>query len=203
MNWIILLQNIWHVIYVFSYFIPIIFLHELGHFIAAKLCHCGVDVVSIGFGKPIYRKEIGRVIFQISPWLLGGYCKLKNELCNSNERDSFTNLSYTKKVIITTAGVIINIITGYITFFIGNRILNIPLIFFGCASISAGMVNLLPIPALDGSYLVLVWLEKFYGKEKGYSLMEKICRIGFIVVMGLNIISLPYAIYLIIHGYLI
>ena len=34
--------------------IVIIALHELAHFAAAKLCKCGVSVVSLGFGRPIF-----------------------------------------------------------------------------------------------------------------------------------------------------
>jgi len=38
------------------------------------------------------------------------------------------------------------------------------------------------------------------GKEKGYALITKICRVGFIVIMTLNIICLPWLIYLFYIG---
>ena len=63
-----------------------------------------------------------------------------------------------------------------------------------------GITNALPIPALDGSYPILVWLEKLKGKEKGYALMNKMCRWGFIILMALNIACLPYLFYLIKSG---
>ncbi len=35
-----------------------IFIHEFGHFIAARLCGLQVDAFSIGFGPPIWRRKI-------------------------------------------------------------------------------------------------------------------------------------------------
>jgi len=171
-----------------------IFTHELGHLIVAKKCGCTVDIFSIGFGKPFYRKEIGNTIYQIAPVILGGYCKLKDEVKSSNEGDAFTNLIYRKKVMITIAGCLVNIISGLICILIGTKLNIWNLVYFGFISTSLGVTNLLPIPALDGSYLYLVWLEKYMGKEKGYTLMEKLINIGFKILMILNILCIPYII---------
>jgi membrane-associated protease RseP (regulator of RpoE activity) len=97
-----------------------------------------------------------------------------------------------------TSGCLINIITGLITYYLGRYLHNYFLYLFGYLSIVLGIGNLLPIPALDGSYPILVWLEKIYGKEKGYELMTNINRIGFIILMALNLACIPWLIYLII-----
>jgi membrane-associated protease RseP (regulator of RpoE activity) len=133
---------------------------------------------------------------------LGGYCKLKDELEFSGDKDSFTNLTYSKKLFITVAGCLVNILIGIPCYIIGLKILNFNLFYFGAISLGLGITNLLPIPALDGSYPFLVWLEKFYGKEKGYTIMSKICRIGFIILMTANIFYLPYLFYLLWKGIL-
>lgn len=181
----------------FLFLIITIFLHELAHLIAAKLCKCKVEVFSIGFGKPIlFSKKFKDTIYQFTPWIIGGYCKLKDELICSRSKYSFTNLPYYKKVIITLAGCAINIVTGLISVFLGALINNYDLMYFGILSALLGATNLIPFPALDGSYIVLVWLEKLYGKRKGYDLMNKLCQFGFKVLIILNILSVPLIIYL-------
>ena len=178
-----------------------IFLHELAHLVAAKYCKCKVEVFSIGFGPAIFKKKIGETIYQIALIPIGGYNKLKDEVSYSRSKHAFTNLPYRKKMIIILAGCAINIITGVIAALIGHILFNYNLIYFGILSITLGISNLLPIPALDGSYPILVWLEKLYGKKRGYAKMEKIVRVGFIIIMALNIACIPYLIYLLrIHS---
>ena len=180
--------------------IIIIIFHETAHLIVAKLCKCDVEKFSIGFGPAIIRKKIGGTIYQLSPILLGGYNKLKGELKASKDPKAFTNLPYRKKCLIAMAGIIVNILTGLIAIYLGMLFNIYNLIYFGFISIMLGITNAIPFPALDGSYLILVWLEKIYGKEKGYFIMGIICKIGFIIIMMLNIIFLPILIMLIRNG---
>jgi len=180
--------------------ILIIFCHEFAHLLVAKKCGCGVDVFSIGFWKPFYRKEYKGTIYQISFLLLGGYCKLRDELTNSQDSQSFTNQPYHKKVLIALAGVTTNMIIGLLILYLGRLFHINKLIYFGYLSFLLGATNALPFPALDGSYPILVWLEKFYGKEKGYKLMGIICRIGFIILIVLQVACIPWIINLIKNG---
>jgi regulator of sigma E protease len=57
----------------------VVFVHELGHFIAARLCGIDVDAFSIGWGKPILKKKIGTVEYRLGLFPLGGYCKMRGE----------------------------------------------------------------------------------------------------------------------------
>jgi len=174
-----------------------IFLHELGHLFMAKLCGCKVEVFSLGFWKPVlWWRKIKGTIYQITPWLLGGYCQLKDELSASKDKDSFSNLPYRKKVLISVAGCAINVILGAIFIPLGLMWAHYSFYFFGFLNLTLGIINMIPFPALDGSYLYLVWLEKFYGKKKGYVLMNKLCKIGFISIMVLNVLSIPYIVWL-------
>ena len=53
-----------------------IFVHELGHFLAARALGLVADVFSIGMGKAIWKRKVGETTFQIG-WLpLGGYVAL-------------------------------------------------------------------------------------------------------------------------------
>ena len=177
-------------------------LHELGHLFAAKAVKCEVEVFSIGFGKPIFQKKIGKTVYQIAWIPVGGFCKLQDELVFSKKKHIFPNLPYSQKLLVVLAGCAVNIITGIIAFAIGHFSHIYAFLYFGFFSVLLGLSNLLPIPALDGSYPVLVWLEKPYGKEKGYLLMAKICRVGFIILMILNIISIPLIIQMAMKGML-
>lgn len=55
---------------------PLIFFHELGHFLFAKLFNVRVEVFSIGFGPKILKKVIGETQYAISIIPLGGYVKM-------------------------------------------------------------------------------------------------------------------------------
>lgn len=178
--------------------IIIIFLHEMGHLISAKMVGCGVEKFSVGFGKPIYSKKICGTTYQITPWLFGGYCAVEGECAMTNSPSAFSNLRYRDKVIMITAGCVVNLITGLIALGIFKymHLESYALWLFGYLSVWLGITNLIPFPALDGSYPILVWLEKLMGKEKGYKLMGKIVKIGFKILMTLNIISVGFLIWL-------
>jgi regulator of sigma E protease len=57
----------------------VVFVHELGHFIAARLMGIDVEAFSIGWGKPLVKKKIGAVEYRLGMFPLGGYCKMKGE----------------------------------------------------------------------------------------------------------------------------
>ncbi|MDR2966009.1 MAG: site-2 protease family protein [Treponema sp.] len=55
----------------------VVFIHELGHFLAARLCKIKVDAFSVGWGNPILKKKIGEVEYRLGMFPVGGYCKFK------------------------------------------------------------------------------------------------------------------------------
>ncbi len=68
--------------FVISYIIPalvllgiLIFVHELGHFLLAKLCGVRVLKFSLGFGPKLIGKKIGDTEYVLSALPLGGYVK--------------------------------------------------------------------------------------------------------------------------------
>ena len=177
-----------------------ILIHEASHLLAAKAVKCKVEIFSVGFGKPLWKKIYKGTIYQVCPILFGGYCKLANEMKYSRSKYAFTNLRYRDKCLISIAGVLSNFILGNITIALGIYFSNMKIYYFGIISIMLAITNIIPFPALDGSYLFLVWLEKFYGKKKGYALMEKICKIGFVILMILNVLCVPLIVVLYLKG---
>ena len=57
-----------------------VFVHELGHFVAAKLSGVAVETLSLGWGPPLVRFKRRGTTYQISWFLIGGYCKMRGEL---------------------------------------------------------------------------------------------------------------------------
>lgn len=172
----------------------LIITHELGHYAAARSVHCKVETVSLGFGKPIlYAKQIGKTIYQITPWILGGFVKLEGELEFSKSPTAFTNLRYLDKLLIAGAGCYINLLTGMWALMLGYIFNCYFLFLYGCLGVSLGIGNMLPfIPALDGSYTWMFALEKVCEKEKALKVIKKINFVSMIILMILNVFCLPY-----------
>lgn len=57
----------------------LIFVHEFGHFIIAKLFNVKVEKFSLGFGPKLFGKQIGETEYLLSAFPLGGYVKMFGE----------------------------------------------------------------------------------------------------------------------------
>ena len=100
----------------------LIFFHELGHFTAARFFGVQVDVFSIGFGKKLYTRMIGKTQWSISAIPLGGYVKMKGQDDTDPSKKSFDEDSYNAKkpwqrIIILLAGPFANFLMAFILYF--------------------------------------------------------------------------------------
>ncbi|WQS69488.1 RIP metalloprotease RseP [Helicobacter pylori] len=75
----------------------LIFVHELGHFVIARICGVKVEVFSIGFGKKLCFFKLFGTQFALSLIPLGGYVKLKGMDKEENEENHQANDSYAQK----------------------------------------------------------------------------------------------------------
>jgi len=96
----------------------LIFFHELGHFTAARFFGVQVDVFSIGFGKKLYSKMIGKTEWGISAIPLGGYVKMKGQDDTdptkvSYDKDSYTSKKPWQRIIILLAGPFANFLMAF------------------------------------------------------------------------------------------
>lgn len=58
---------------------PLVVVHELGHFLFAKLFNVKAEAFSIGFGPRVWKRQIGETEWRVSAIPLGGYVKLLGE----------------------------------------------------------------------------------------------------------------------------
>lgn len=102
----------------------IIFIHELGHFLAAKWCDVHVNMFSIGFGPavPFCQYKWGETTYKIGIIPLGGFVQMvgegdggDNEEAEDDPR-SFRKKTVGQRMLIISAGVVMNIILGMACF---------------------------------------------------------------------------------------
>ena len=96
----------------------LIFIHEGGHFIVAKLCKIKVKEFAIGFGPTIWKKQGKETKYALRLIPLGGFVNLEGEDERSEEEGSFSEASILKRMAIIVAGGLVNIIFGLAVYFI-------------------------------------------------------------------------------------
>src|SRR3990170_2211103 len=92
----------------------LVFIHELGHFIVAKLSGVGVLKFSLGFGPKIIGIKRGETEYLISALPLGGYVKMMgespdDEVSPENKEKSFTFKPISKKAAIVASSPLMNL----------------------------------------------------------------------------------------------
>ena len=99
----------------------LIFFHELGHFTAARFFGVQVDVFSIGFGKKLISRQIGKTEWTFSMIPLGGYVKMKgqddtNPSFVSYDEDSYNVKRPWQKIVILLAGPFANFLLAFLLY---------------------------------------------------------------------------------------
>jgi regulator of sigma E protease len=100
----------------------LIFVHEFGHFIAARACGVGVEKFSIGFGPKVFGWKRGETDYMLSAIPLGGYVKMIGEepdapLTEDEKKYSFTHKEVWKRFIIVAAGPFFNFFLAIVLYF--------------------------------------------------------------------------------------
>ena len=96
----------------------LILIHELGHFLVAKLCKVKVNEFAIGFGPLIWKKQGKETKYAIRLLPLGGFVSMEGEEERSEDQRSFSKASIPKRIAICSAGAVVNILFGIIVYFI-------------------------------------------------------------------------------------
>lgn len=120
-----LFSNLWSIFWVIVFFGGSIFVHELGHFWAAKRRGLKVERFSIGFGPKIFGWKKGETEYRVSLFPLGGYVALPQladmsaiEGKSKLDSASIKAISYSDKMIVLVMGAVFNLIFAFILAFI-------------------------------------------------------------------------------------
>ena len=95
-----------------------IFFHELGHFATAKRAGVKVNEFSIGMGPKIISKTFGETDYSLRLLPIGGFVAMEGEDEESEDDRRFMACPVWKRIIITSAGAIMNLILGFAVVFI-------------------------------------------------------------------------------------
>jgi len=103
-----------------------IFVHELGHFLAARWLGFKVEVFSIGFGPAIWKRKVGGTVYQVAWIPLGGYVslpqldpsgmeRLQGESETSEEEQAnLSDKSPWKRIVVSAAGPLGNVVLAVV-----------------------------------------------------------------------------------------
>lgn len=225
----------------------LIFIHEGGHFLVAKLCKVKVNEFAIGFGPTIWKKQGKETKYALRLIPLGGFVNMEGEEEESDDARSFTRASIPKRIGIVIAGATVNIIFAIVVYFIlsiifaaqnpgdfqnpiqfafektggfiGSTFEGLGKLFTGqigldqmmgpvgiseivantsglfeffnmmaIISLSLGITNLLPIPALDGGKILLLIIEAIRRKPLKQKTELTIQLLGFCFLIMLSIL---------------
>lgn len=95
-------------------FAVLIFVHELGHFIAAKLLGVKVLEFALGMGPKLVSKQWGETVYSLRIFPIGGFCSMEGEDKEAVSERSFSRKKPWKRFIILVAGAAMNILLGFV-----------------------------------------------------------------------------------------
>ena len=99
----------------------LIFFHELGHFLMARIVGVKVEVFSIGFGKKLLCKKFGETNWCLSAVPLGGYVQMKgqddsNPYLKCSDPDSYTSKTPFERILILLGGPGFNFLLAFLIY---------------------------------------------------------------------------------------
>lgn len=94
----------------------LIFVHELGHFLAAKASGVRVNEFSMFMGPAIFKKKVGDTLYALRCIPIGGYCAMEGENEDTDDPHSFQKAAWWKRLIILVAGSFMNFVIGFLIF---------------------------------------------------------------------------------------
>ncbi|MDO5153300.1 MAG: site-2 protease family protein [Eubacteriales bacterium] len=100
------------VVFAIILFSILIFVHELGHFVAAKLSGVQVNEFSMFMGPALWKKQVGETLYAIRLIPIGGYCAMEGEDGVSDNPRAFGKAAWWKRLIILVAGAAMNFLVG-------------------------------------------------------------------------------------------
>ncbi len=92
----------------------LILIHELGHFVTAKLCNVQVNEFALFMGPVIFKKQVGETQYSLRSIPIGGFCAMEGEDEQSDNPRAFGRAVWWKRLLILLAGVAMNFLVGFL-----------------------------------------------------------------------------------------
>ena len=109
----------------------LIFIHEFGHYITARLFHITIEEFSIGMGPRLlsYESKKTKIIYSLAMFPIGGFVMMPGEDGESEEYatdpNTFDKKPAWKRFIVVLAGAAVNIIAGFLAMILLTAIINV------------------------------------------------------------------------------
>lgn len=113
-NGVIIILNVLLIIIVVLLFGLIIFIHELGHFVTAKLSGITVHEFAIGMGPTLIHFQKGETKYALRLLPIGGFCAMEGEDEESDDPGAFGNKPVWKRILVVIMGGVMNIVLGLV-----------------------------------------------------------------------------------------
>ena len=98
-------------ILIFSF---IVFFHELGHFLLAKMNGVEVNEFAVGMGPAIYSREYKGTKYAVRIFPIGGFCAMGEDDEATESPNNFNNKSVWARISVIAAGPVFNFILAFI-----------------------------------------------------------------------------------------
>ena len=108
------MTTLWTVLAAVLIFCVLIFVHEFGHFISAKLLGIRVHEFAIGMGPKIFSRKKGETLYSVRMIPIGGFCALEGEDSSSDDAKALSNKPAWVKLIVLAAGSFMNLLLGFL-----------------------------------------------------------------------------------------
>ncbi|MDD6919832.1 MAG: RIP metalloprotease RseP [Eubacteriales bacterium] len=100
------------IIYAILMLAILIFIHELGHFMAAKACGVKVNEFALGMGPVLFKRVKGETQYSLRAIPIGGFCAMEGEDEVSDDDRAFNKKKPWQKLVIVAAGAFMNLVAA-------------------------------------------------------------------------------------------
>ncbi len=107
-------MSIFYILLAILIFGFLIFIHEFGHFLTAKLCGVRVNEFAINMGPRLFGWKRGETQYSFRLIPIGGYCAMEGEDEDTGDPRCFVNAAWWKRLLILCAGSFMNLLTGFV-----------------------------------------------------------------------------------------
>ena len=109
-----IISDVFYILIAILVFGLLIFVHELGHFLAARAFKVRVNEFALGMGPAIIKKQKGETLYALRAFPVGGFCAMEGEDEDSDDPSSLGTKPIWQRSIIMIAGAAMNFILGII-----------------------------------------------------------------------------------------